>query len=300
MSSLLRKPISKYWFACFRDAHGKQHRKSTRETDRKRAAKIAEEFERVAQRKGNAKRVRETFAGIYRQMYGEELPHRTVSAFVHDWLTQKRPETSRAAMDSYEKTMRAFLEVADDEWRSMLRFGLFTGQRLFDIANLRWTQIDLAREKIRLTARKTGKGLTLPLAGPLLRHVLTLAASADPEAPAHPRAFATIQRNQGSVSTLSNQFGDLLARAGLRAKVSHDANKQGRGARRTVSDLSFHPLRHSAVSMLKTAGIAESVVMELVGHDSVEVLRHYTHTGRDALKPLRKPCPNFKFCKKSA
>jgi integrase len=82
--------------------------------------------------------------------------------------------------------------------------------------------------------------------------------------------------------------------------MSHNANKQGRGARRTVSDLSFHSLRHSAVSMLKTAGIAESVVMELVGHDSVEVLRHYTYTGRDALKPLRKPCPNFKFCKKSA
>jgi integrase len=115
-----------------------------------------------------------------------------MSAFVHDWLTQKRPETSRAAMDSYEKTMRAFLEVADDEWRSMLRFGVFTGQRLYDIATLRWGQIDLAREEIRLTVKKTGKGLTLPLAGPLLRHVLTLAAPADPEAPAHPRAFASI------------------------------------------------------------------------------------------------------------
>jgi integrase len=66
------------------------------------------------------------------------------------------------------------MEVADDEWRSMLRFGLFTGQRLYDIATLRWAQIDLAREEIRLTAKKTGKGLTLPLAGPLLRHVLTL------------------------------------------------------------------------------------------------------------------------------
>lgn len=189
--------------------------------------------------------------------------------------------------------LRAVMAVADDEWRSMLRFGLFTGQRLYDVANLRWAQIDLAREEIRLTAKKTGKGLTLPLAGPLLRHVLTLVAPADPEAPVHPRAFASIQRNRGSVSTLSNQFGDLLARAGLRAKVSHDANKRGRGARRTVSDLSFHSLRHSAVSVLKAAGIAESVVMELVGHDSVEVSRHYTHTGRDALKAAAQALPEL-------
>jgi len=379
MASLVRKPTSKYWFACFRDAHDKQHRKSTRETDRKRAAKIAEEFERVAQRKGNAKRVRETFAGLYRQMYGEALPHTTASAFVHGWLTQKRPETSRTTMQSYEKTVRAFLAfldgradadlsevtkadlvkfrnvlserlaaktvnryvktlrmlfkaarrdgvifddpsefverakersrdvrrpftlealravmgVADDEWRSMLRFGLFTGQRLYDVAALRWEQINLAREEIRLTAKKTGKGLTLPLAGPLLRHVRALAAAADPETPVHPRAFASVQRNEGSVSTLSNQFGDLLARAGLRAGVSHDANKRGRGARRTVSDLSFHSLRHSAVSLLKTAGIAESVVMELVGHDSVEVSRHYTHTGRDALKAAAEALPEL-------
>jgi integrase len=323
--------------------------------------------------------VRETFAGLYRQMYGQELPRTTASAFVHGWLTQKRPETSRATMQSYEKTVRAFLAflderadadlsevtkadlvkfrnvlserlaaktvnryvktlrmlfkaarrdgvifddpsefvervkerskdvrrpftleelraimgVADDEWRSMLRFGLFTGQRLYDVAALRWEQINLAREEIRLRAKKTGKGLTLPLAGPLLRHVRALAAAADPEGPVHPRAFASVQRNEGSVSTLSNQFGDLLARAGLRAEVSHDANKQGRGARRTVSDLSFHSLRHSAVSMLKTAGIAESVVMELVGHDSVEVSRHYTHTGRDALKAAAEALPEL-------
>jgi integrase len=109
----------------------------------------------------------------------------------------------------------------------------------------------------------------------------------------HPRAFASIQRARGSVSTLSNQFGDLLARAGLRTRVSHDADKQGRGARRTVSDLCFHSLRHSAVSMLKAAGIAESVVMELVGHDSVEVSRHYTHTGRDALRAAAEALPEL-------
>ena len=75
--------------------------------------------------------------------------------------------------------------------------------------------------------------------------------------------------------------------------MSHDGGKQGMGARRTVSDLSFHFLRHSVVSMLNTGGIAESVVMELVGHDSVEESRHYTHTGRDALKAAAQALPEL-------
>jgi hypothetical protein len=42
MASLIRKPRSKFWFACFRDANGRQRRKSTKTSDRKKAIKIAE------------------------------------------------------------------------------------------------------------------------------------------------------------------------------------------------------------------------------------------------------------------
>jgi hypothetical protein len=51
MASLTRKPRSKYWFACFRDVNGKQRRRSTRQTVRKKALKVAEQFEQVGQRK---------------------------------------------------------------------------------------------------------------------------------------------------------------------------------------------------------------------------------------------------------
>jgi len=47
--------------------------------------------------------------------------------------------------------------------------------------------------------------------------------------------------------------------------------------------LSFHALRHTAVSLLKDAGIPEAVVMELVGHDSEAMSAHYTHVGTEAL-----------------
>jgi integrase len=60
--------------------------------------------------------------------------------------------------------LRSVLDLANDEWRSMILFGLYTGQRLGDIATLRWNNLDLARGELRLSTRKTGKAIVLPLA----------------------------------------------------------------------------------------------------------------------------------------
>lgn len=47
--------------------------------------------------------------------------------------------------------------------------------------------------------------------------------------------------------------------------------------------LSFHNLRHSAVTLLKDAGVPDAVVMELVGHTSRAMSHRYTHVGKEAL-----------------
>jgi hypothetical protein len=49
------------------------------------------------------------------------------------------------------------------------------------------------------------------------------------------------------------------------------------GASTISYELSFHSLRHTAVSLLKDAGIPEAAVMELGGHDSKQMSAHYTH-----------------------
>ena len=48
-------------------------------------------------------------------------------------------------------------------------------------------------------------------------------------------------------------------------------------------DASFHSLRHTAVSLLKDAGIPDAVVMALVGHESAAMSHRYTHVGKEAL-----------------
>ena len=74
------------------------------------------------------------------------------------------------------------MELADEEWRGMILFGLYTGQRLGDIATLTKQNLDLESKEVRLTTGKTGRRQILPLAGPLLKFVKTLPASDDPAA----------------------------------------------------------------------------------------------------------------------
>lgn len=179
--------------------------------------------------------------------------------------------------------IRAVLSVADDEWKSMILFGLYTGQRLSDLAGLTWANVDLQTKELRLVQRKTGKRINLPLAGALLAHVESLPVSDDPAGPIHPRAHELVER-VGRAAALSAQFADLLAQAGLRAKQPHrKTHGKGSGVGNSQSGISFHSLRHSAVSFLKESGIPESVVMEMVGHESIEISRHYTRSGKEAM-----------------
>jgi integrase len=88
----------------------------------------------------------------------------------------------------------------------------------------------------------------------------------------------------GGSSPLSQQFHDLLVSAGL-AKPRPPERKstgKGRDTPREHSEISFHSLRHTATSLLKAAGVSESVTRDIIGHESAEISRHYTHVDEDA------------------
>ena len=189
--------------------------------------------------------------------------------------------------------LKAVFDVADPEWRSMVMFGFYTGQRLGDVAALTWYNVDLLRGEIRFVTRKTNRMKILPIPSPLRRAIEELSSSDDAAAPLHPRAFAVLAK-QGKTGTLSNQFANLLAQAGLREKKAHrkavptdDVN-----TRSSSAELSFHCLRHTANTMMKEAGVPQAVVMELIGHDSEQMSEVYTHVGADALKRAADALPD--------
>ncbi len=175
--------------------------------------------------------------------------------------------------------LKKILAVCDPEWQSLVLFGFYTGARLGDLATLTWQNIDLRERQLTFKTRKTDRQMILPLADALCELLEKLPAGDDPKQPLHPRAFEAVMR-EGRAGTLSRQFGEIMAEAGLAAARTHKADAaggKGRDGRRAVSEISFHALRHTAVSLLKSAGVGEAVARDIVGHDSVEASRHYTH-----------------------
>lgn len=378
MASVWRHPKSQYWTACFTDKDGQRRKRSTKETNRRKAEAIADSFEKASRKKRTFSQLREVLHELHAEMTGEELRTTTVRAHVEAWLAEKTEETKPATLQFYKaatakllkslgekaegdladitrqdiltfrkslaarlsptsinhdlkcirmvfkaahreglipenpaesvetvkeqgrQTRRPFsvqelgvvLREADPEWRSMILFGIYTGQRLSDIASLTWANVDLRAQELRLTTAKTNRRMAIPLAPPLLKHLESLPSSDSPSTPLHPKARAWLEK-AGKTSTLSNQFADILADAGLRNKVSHEKKRGGRSSRRISSELSFHSLRHTAVTMLKEAGIPAAVVMELIGHDSAAMSHHYTHVGAEALKKAAKVLPDL-------
>lgn len=189
--------------------------------------------------------------------------------------SQRRPFT--------REEIQTLLRTASDEWKTLILVGFFSGQRLGDCAALTWRSVDLASATMSLTTAKTAKRMVIPIAPPLHRHLMAMAGD-NPDAPLCPALHGK------RTSILSNQFHALMVRAGLVEPRPHRSKGKGRAARRDVSAISFHSLRYSAVSELKNAGVSESVAMDLVGHESTAVSRHYTRiadaTKRDAVGKL--------------
>jgi integrase len=174
--------------------------------------------------------------------------------------------------------IRRVLRTAGGEWRGIILFGLYTGQRLGDIANLTWQNVDLERSELALVTRKTKRRVLVPLAAPLQNFLADTATGGDdPRQPIFPEA-ASVTRT----GTLSNQFYQILADAGLVEPRSHAANGKGRENRRAFNEISFHALRHTATSLLKDAGISPVIVQDIIGHDSPAVSAHYTHISQVA------------------
>lgn len=369
MAFVVRYKNSKFWVAGFRDGSGKQHRRTTRETDKKRALVLAFTYEKIATRRGSPERIKKVIAELYRDHYGEDLPAVTMRVYCERWVAARTTETSPATHRRYKDVVTGFLdflgaradrpldeinkseitayrdaqcarvsaataniylkivrmllrsarqdglltrdpaegvktvrdndrdrvrrpftldelrrviEIASDEWKSIIRCGVFLGQRLGDVVSLTWSAVDFDHNEIRIITRKTGRRMVIPLATPFREHLLALAGNDNPRGPLHPRAYAILHA-QGRVGTLSSEFAELLTDAGLREPRNHESRGIGRNARRTRSELTFHSLRHLTTSLLKAAGIPDATVMSLIGHESLLQSGHYTHVGREEL-----------------
>ena len=188
--------------------------------------------------------------------------------------------------------LKLILEAADEEWKGMILAGVYTGQRLKDIASLTWMNIDLGKKVLRLQTSKTGRNQIIPIAEPL-RSYLSEVKTANLNAPVFPNAFKVASKSD--ISPLSQQFHDILVSAGLATArpPKHQQQGIGRSAPRARTEISFHSLRHTATSLLKNAGAPEAVARDIIGHESAAVSRHYTHVDEASKKAAIELLPDI-------
>ncbi len=226
---------------------------------------------------------------VLRVCFGEAVRQGllAVNPAVRVSVLKTRDKSARRAF-TLSEIKRILKACGDDtEWRGLVLFGLYLGQRLGDLAKLTWRSVNFETGEIAFTTRKTGRRIVLPLVQPLVDYLTALPASDNPNAFIFPNAASA--KRTGS---LSNQFREILADAGLVAPRGHEATGKGRSQARETSEISFHSLRHSAVTMLKASGLSDVFAKEIVGHESAAVSRQYTHLSTDDLRSAMQRLPD--------
>ncbi len=137
-------------------------------------------------------------------------------------------------------------------WQSLaaIRLLLFSGCRKTEILNLRWSEVDLGRQQLRLQGTKTGESFR-PLSSAAMEVLQTL-----PSGDGHDRVIP-----------------------GMRLGSPHDPRPTWRNicGIANLKGLRLHDLRHTVASRSQHAGHSLLVTGSLLGHRDLATTKKYVH-----------------------
>jgi len=202
-------------------------------------------------------------------------------------ITRKK-HTSKGRDPLTTEELVKVCRTAEGELRIMLALGLYLGARMGDAATLDWGNVDLRKPFVRYTPRKLAN-LNAP---PVL------------EIPMHPslctvlREIPTAERKGHLTPVMAKLYLEKGPYAVSAIVQKHFLNcgltttKDGTGVRKLVSR-GFHSLRHSAVSIMREAGAAQTTSQAVVGHNSAEIHELYSHVDSEAMRRAVNTLPAF-------
>lgn len=228
---------------------------------------MEKELERVAS--GTVERYLASLSAAFTAACRKEIIARNPFAGVRPSRLNRTDKQERGAFTADE--VRRMVEVFPDEWPDMILVCLYTGgQRLGDIASMRWDQINLNDQILAMTTQKSKRRMVKPIIAPL-KDLLERRGELRVNDFVFPIS-AMKYMNQGMKSSkLSLEFTSLLREHGF----IEPQRGTTEGDRRVLSEKSFHSLRATAVTMLRLAGVPADLCRFIVGHDSEEIERVY-------------------------
>ena len=108
------KRRSPFWYACFTDATGKRLKKSTKQTSRSKALKMAHTWQKASEEARQLRlteaRAREVISELMQSVGGESLTVFTVEQWFGHFVNQKKKSRAAATGKRHAQTMRDFVE----------------------------------------------------------------------------------------------------------------------------------------------------------------------------------------------
>jgi integrase len=172
----------------------------------------------------------------------------------------------------------ALLRVADTDWRGAILFAYATGARLGDVANLKWSNLDVASGVVTFQEQKSGNKSLLGLHPDFLDWIAEKPAPEDSEAFVFPSLAG---RPLNSSHGLSATFVRLLDEAGIEKRLLRSGNA-GKG--RSVRALSFHSFRHTAASNVFNQASLKEITRRVINHAAGGVVDRYIHEDLEAIR----------------
>src|SRR6516165_2007242 len=110
MASVWKRSNSQYFTACFRDQTGRQRRITTKETDRKKAQRLADEYEKASRTKRSLRQAQAVLDRLHEELSGERVVRTSLRQYLDDWFDAKKAETAPSTMTFYRTSLAKFLQ----------------------------------------------------------------------------------------------------------------------------------------------------------------------------------------------
>jgi integrase len=178
-------------------------------------------------------------------------------------------------------------DAAADYFKPVVTFAYYTGWRKEEILSLRWNQVDLQAEEIRLEAgtTKNDDGRVIVLDGELLetlkqqwqrRKVVQI-----PGAAPNLLCSFVFHRNGRPLADIRDYWQSACVAAGLGQMVQ--VEEAGKKRKKYVGKI-FHDFRRTAWRDMIRAGIPERVAMQISGHKTRSVFDRYNIVSQKDLR----------------
>jgi hypothetical protein len=110
MASVWKRSNSQHFTACFRDQTGRQRRNTTKETDRKKAQRLADEYEKASRTKRSLRQAQAVLDRLHEELSGERVVRTSLREYLDDWFDGKKAETPPSTMTFYRSSLAKFLQ----------------------------------------------------------------------------------------------------------------------------------------------------------------------------------------------